>query len=41
MTITEGGKPGGGGKGQTATKNREETMYLKDFSKKLEVPHGM
>ena len=30
MAITEGGGQAWG-KGQTATKNRQETIYLKDF----------
>ena len=36
-----GARPGG--KGQTATKNRGETIYLKDFEevKSLVIPHGM
>ena len=31
MAIAERGQAGGGGKGQAVTKNRGETIYLKDF----------
>ena len=40
--LLKGGKRGGGGKGQTVSKNSGETIYSKDFEvvKKLEIPHG-